>query len=57
MTDHLANRQTVGLDGDHSELNAKLEALARHFDLDWLMAHGANPLQRLWMSRGRDSHQ
>jgi hypothetical protein len=51
MTDHLANRQTVGLDGDHSELNAKLEALARHFDLDWLMAHGANPLQRLWMSR------
>jgi hypothetical protein len=51
MTDHLANRQTVGLDGNRSELNAKLDALARHFDLDWLMADGANPLQRLWRSR------
>ena len=26
-------RQTAGLGGDHSELNAKLDAIARHFDL------------------------
>ena len=51
MTDHLATRQTAGLGGDHSELNAKLDAIARHFDLGWLIADGANPLQLLWRSR------
>jgi hypothetical protein len=51
LTDHLANRQTAGLGGDHSELNAKLDAIARHFDLGWLIADGVNPLQLLWRSR------
>jgi hypothetical protein len=51
LTDHLASRQTAGLGGDHLELNAKLDAIAHHFDLDWLMADGANPLQLLWRSQ------
>jgi hypothetical protein len=51
MTDYLAGRQTAGLGTDHAELNAKLDALARYFDLDWLKADGANPLQILWRSR------
>ena len=51
MTDYLSHRQTAGLGGDHSELNAKLDAIARHFDLGWLIADGANPLQLLWRSR------
>jgi hypothetical protein len=51
MTDYLAGRQTVGLGTDHAELNAKLDALARYFGLDWLKAVGPNPLQILWKSR------
>jgi hypothetical protein len=50
MTDYLAGRQTAGLGTDHAELNAKLDALARCFDLNWLKADGANPLQILWKS-------
>jgi hypothetical protein len=49
--DYLANRQTAGLGADHAELNAKLDAIARHFDLDWLVADAGNPLQLLWRSR------
>jgi hypothetical protein len=51
ITDHLARRQSVGLTGDRAELNAKLDAIARYFDIDWLSADGANPLQILWKSR------
>ena len=51
MTDHFAGRETAGLAGDHVELNAKLDAIARHFDIDWLTANDANPLQILWKSR------
>jgi hypothetical protein len=51
MTDHLANRQTAGLNVDLGELSAKLEALARHFGIDWLTAQGDNPLQALWKCR------
>lgn len=51
MIDHLAQRQTAGLGGDHAELNAKLDAIARHFGIGWLMADGCNPLQLLWKSR------
>lgn len=51
VTDYLTNRQTAGLAGDRVELNAKLDAIARFFDLDWLTADGTNPLQLLWKSR------
>jgi hypothetical protein len=35
MIDHLSSRQTAGLEGaDRVELNAKLDAIARHFDID-----------------------
>jgi hypothetical protein len=50
MIDHLANRQTAGLT-DFAKLNAKLDALARYFDLGWLESEGSNPLQILWKSR------
>jgi len=51
MTDYFTDRQTAGLGTDQVELNAKLDAIARYFDLDWLTADGANPLQLLWKSR------
>ena len=51
MTDYLAQRQTVGLSSDHNELNAKFDALARHFDIAWLAVEGDNPLQILWKRR------
>jgi hypothetical protein len=51
MIDHLAGRQMSGLGTDRAELNGKLEALACHFDLDWLKAGGSNPLQILWGNR------
>jgi hypothetical protein len=51
MIDHLANRQTAGLNAAPEELNAKFEALARHFGIDWLTAQGDNPLQKLWKRR------
>ena len=51
MIDHLADRQMSGLGTDRAELNGKLDALARHFDLDWLKAGGTNPLQILWSGR------
>ena len=51
MTDYLINRQTAGLGADYAELNAKLDAIARYFDFDWLTADGVNPLQLLWRSR------
>jgi hypothetical protein len=51
VVDYFGNRQTAGLDGDRAELNAKLGAIARYFDLDWLTADGTNALQLLWKSR------
>ena len=51
MIDHLANRQTQGLNTDRSELNSKLDSIARQFDLVWLCAQGNNPLQVLWKRR------
>jgi hypothetical protein len=51
VTDYLASRQTAGLGGDRKELNAKLDAIVRYFDLNWLTAEGTNPLQLLWKSR------
>jgi hypothetical protein len=51
MIDYLANRQTSGLFTDRAELNAKLDALARYFDLSWLETDGTNPLQILWKNR------
>jgi hypothetical protein len=51
MIDYLAGRQTASLGTDLAELNENLDALARHFDLDWLTADEANPLQILWRSR------
>jgi hypothetical protein len=51
MIDHLAHRQTAGLNTSHTELNAKLDAIARQFGIDWLTADGDNPLQVLWKNR------
>lgn len=51
MTNYLASGQTAGLGTGHTELNAKLDAIVRYFDLDWLTADGINPLQLLWTSR------
>ena len=51
MTNHLANRQTVGLNTDLKELNSKLDAIVRQFGMDWLTSEGTNPLQKLWNSR------
>ncbi len=51
MTDYLAHRQAAGLGTDRTELNAKFEALARHFGIDWLTTEGGNPLQILWKRR------
>jgi hypothetical protein len=51
VIDYLSHRQTTGLGGDPAELNAKLDAIVRYFDLDWLTAGGTNPLQLLWNSR------
>src|SRR5580692_2308975 len=51
MIDHLGDRQMSGLGTDRAELNTKLDALERHFDLDWLKSGGTNPLQILWSSR------
>lgn len=48
MTDYLSRRQTAGLGADKDELNAKLDAIARHFGIEWLAAEGLNPLQILW---------
>lgn len=50
-TDHLAQRQTAGLNTDRKELNDKFEAIARNFSLEWLTADGDNPLQKLWKCR------
>lgn len=51
MTDYLAQRQAAGLGTDRNELNAKFDALARHFGIEWLAAEGDNPLQILWKRR------
>jgi hypothetical protein len=51
VTGYLASRQTADLSGDRNELNAKLDAIVRNFDLAWLTAGGTNPLQLLWNSR------
>ena len=51
MLDHLSHRETAGLNGNHAELNAKLEAIVRNFDIGWLASEGKNPLQILWKSR------
>ena len=42
MTDYLASRQTAGLGAESVALNAKLDTLARHFDLEWLQACNVN---------------
>ena len=51
MIDHLADRQTAGLNADPKELNDKFEAIARQFGMDWLTAEGDNPIQIIWKCR------
>ena len=52
MTDHLARRQIHGLEAlDRAKMHAKLDAIARQFDTEWLTLNGSNPLQLLWERR------
>jgi len=51
MEDWIGKRISPVPDGDQAELNSKLNALVKCFDLNWLQAIGQNPIQILWQRK------
>lgn len=51
MTDYLSMRQNAIREASAVELNARLEAVASEFKLEWLESPGENPVQRIWQRK------
>ena len=55
VSDYLSNRLHALPEADRTELNARLDAVATRFGVQWLALDHGNPVQALWSRKDADS--